>query len=92
MDTPEEVPESRLRDDLVRRKDTHTVDFGSGLGLRGQMAPDNLVFLKAHLYMDKVSIIQPGSTRSTLFHVALVSYHQLNSSTASHQLKEQHSR
>jgi hypothetical protein len=49
VDAPEEVPESRLRDDLVRRKDAHTIDFGSWLGLRGQMTPDDLVFLKAHL-------------------------------------------
>jgi len=45
----EEVPEPRLCDDVVRRKDAHTVDFGSGLGLRGQMTPDDLVFLKAHV-------------------------------------------
>jgi len=45
----EEVPEPRLCDDLVRREDPHTVDFGSGLGLRRQMTPDDLVFLKAHI-------------------------------------------
>ena len=62
MDTPEEVPEPRLRDDLIRCKDAHTVDFRSRFRLRGQMTPDDLVFLKAHLRTDsEVSIIQLSS-------------------------------
>lgn len=46
---PEEVPEARLCDNIVDRKDTHPVDLGSRLGLGGEMPPDNLVFRQAHL-------------------------------------------
>jgi len=49
LQLPEEVPEPRLRDDLIRRKDAHTIDFRSRLGLRRQMTPDDLIFLKAHV-------------------------------------------
>ena len=75
MDTPEEIPEPRLRDDLIRRKDAHTVDFWSWLGLRRQMTPDDLVFLKAHLRIDgEVSVIQLSSFQSTLSHTSLASH------------------
>ena len=47
-DAPEEVPETRLGDDLVRSNDAHAVDFGSRLGLSGQVAPDDLVFGERH--------------------------------------------
>lgn len=42
-----EVPESRLGDNLVGRKDAHAVKLRGGVGLAGQVTPDDLVFLKA---------------------------------------------
>lgn len=47
-DAPEEVPEARLGDDLIGRKDAHAIDFGSRLGLGGEVAAHDLVFLEAH--------------------------------------------
>lgn len=43
----EEVPEPRLGDDHVVRKNAHAVDLGGRVGLSGQMAPNDLVFLEA---------------------------------------------
>lgn len=48
-DAPQEVPEPRLGNDLVRRKDPHAVDLGGGLRLGGQVAANDLVFLERHL-------------------------------------------
>ena len=48
-DAPKEVPETTLRDYVVGRKDTHAVDFGSGIILSGQMAADDLELLERHL-------------------------------------------
>lgn len=45
---PQEIPEPGLGDNLIGRENAHTVDFGSRLRLRGEMASDDLVFLKAH--------------------------------------------
>lgn len=42
---PQEIPESRLGDYFVRRKDAHTVDFGRGVIFCRKMAADNLEFL-----------------------------------------------
>jgi len=42
----EEVPESRLGDDGVGSKDTHPVQLRGRVGLAGQMAPNDLVFLE----------------------------------------------
>lgn len=42
----QEVPETGLGDNLVRGEDAHAVERRSRVGLRGQMAPDNLVLLK----------------------------------------------
>lgn len=39
----QEVPEPRLGDDGVRREDAHAVQLGRGVGLGGQMTPDDLV-------------------------------------------------
>jgi len=39
------VPEPRFGDNLIGRKDAHAVELGGGVGLRGQMAPDDLIFL-----------------------------------------------
>lgn len=46
LDLPElsqEVPEPRLGHDRVRRKDAHAVELGRGVGLGGQVTPDDLV-------------------------------------------------
>ena len=43
----EEVPEPRLGDNIVGRKDTHAVDLRGGVGLAGEVAADDLVFLEA---------------------------------------------
>jgi len=46
---PQEVPESRLGDDLIGREDAHTVYLGIGFTLRGDMTTDDLIFGEAHL-------------------------------------------
>lgn len=38
-----EVPETGLGDNIVRRKDTHAVELWGRVGIRGQMAPNDLV-------------------------------------------------
>jgi hypothetical protein len=43
----EEVPEPRLGDNIVGRKDTHAVDLWGGVGLAREVAADDLVFLEA---------------------------------------------
>lgn len=45
-ETAEEVPVTGLSDDLVRGEDPHAVEAGSRVRLRGQMAPNDLVFLQ----------------------------------------------
>lgn len=40
----EEVPETGLGDDIVGSKDAHAVQLGSWVGVRGQVAPNDLVF------------------------------------------------
>ena len=50
LDLPElaqEVPESRLGDNFIWRKDSHSVKFGLFILFRGQLAPDNGVFREA---------------------------------------------
>lgn len=42
----QEVPEPRLGDDGVGREDAHAVQLGRGVGLRGQIAPNDLVLGK----------------------------------------------
>ena len=46
---PQEIPETRLGNDLIGRKDTHAVDLGGRLSLSGEVATDDLVFLERHL-------------------------------------------
>jgi hypothetical protein len=46
---PQEIPESRLGNDLIGREDAHAVNLGIGLSLRGEMTTDDLIFDKAHL-------------------------------------------
>lgn len=48
MDTPQEVPEAGLGDDLVGREDAHTVNLGGRIMLGGEMAADDLEFLETH--------------------------------------------
>lgn len=45
-ETAKEVPEAGLGNDHIRREDAHAVEAGGRVGLRGQMAPNHLVFLK----------------------------------------------
>lgn len=45
---PQEIPEAGFRDNFIRRKDTHAIDFGGGLRISGEMASYDLVFDKAH--------------------------------------------
>lgn len=42
----EEVPETGLCDNVVGSKDTHAVELGGWVDVSGQMAPNDLVFLK----------------------------------------------
>lgn len=46
---PQEIPESRLGNDLIGREDAHAVYLGIGLTLRGEMTTDDLIFDEAHL-------------------------------------------
>ena len=48
-DAPQEVPETRLRNDFVGREDAHAVDLGGGLMLRWQVTADDLVLVERHL-------------------------------------------
>jgi hypothetical protein len=45
-ETAQEVPETGLGDGLVGREDGHAVQGRRGVSLCGQMAPDDLEFLK----------------------------------------------
>ena len=42
-----EIPETGLGDDLVWRKDTHAVELWRWVGIAGEMAANDLVFLQA---------------------------------------------
>lgn len=46
LETTQEVPVSGLSDRLVRGEDGHAVEGGCRVSLGGQVAPDDLVFLK----------------------------------------------
>ena len=48
-DVPQEVPETRLGDDLIGRKNAHAVDLGGGLMLRWQVTADDLILVERHL-------------------------------------------
>ena len=43
----EEVPESTLGNDIVGSKDAHAVELGCRCAIRGQIAPNDLIFLQA---------------------------------------------
>lgn len=42
----QEVPESRLSDNIVGSEDAHAVQLRGGVGLGGQVAPNDLVLIK----------------------------------------------
>jgi hypothetical protein len=46
---PQEIPESRLGNDLIGCEDAHAVYLRIGFILRGEMATDDLIFNEAHL-------------------------------------------
>ena len=52
----EEIPESWLGDNIIGSEDAHPVELGGRVGLAGQMAPDDLVFLETTWYSN-VSIV-----------------------------------
>ncbi len=45
---PQEIPEARLGDDLIGRKNAHAVDLGGRLCLGGQVPSNDLIFGEAH--------------------------------------------
>ena len=42
-----EVPEPTLRNDIVGSKDAHAVELWCRVGVRGQVTPNDLIFLQA---------------------------------------------
>lgn len=46
----QKVPEPRLGNDRVGREDAHAVQLGRGVGLGGQMAPNDLVLSETPWY------------------------------------------
>lgn len=56
LQAPQEVPVTGLGDDRVRRKDAHAVEPRGGVGLGGQMPPNDLVFVKT-TYEDVSALI-----------------------------------
>ena len=46
---PQEIPESRLGNDLIGCEDAHAVYLGIVFTLRGEMTTDDLIFNEAHL-------------------------------------------
>lgn len=69
--TGEEVPETALSNDRVGRKDAHTVELGSRLGVSGQMAPNDLVFLQATCWATESALSDGQYVRRhvCMFHV-----------------------
>jgi len=67
----EEVPETALSNNRVGRKDAHTVELGSRLGVSGQMAPNDLVFLQATCWATESALSDGQSVRRhvCVFHV-----------------------
>lgn len=57
--TSQEVPEPRFGDRLVGGEDGHAVDLRGGVGLGGQMAPEDLVLVKT-TWRPCVSIAHPS--------------------------------
>jgi hypothetical protein len=43
----EKVPEAGFGNDIIGSEDSHAVELGSGVGLGGEVAADDLVFLEA---------------------------------------------
>ena len=42
-----EVPEAGLGNDIIRSEDAHAVQLRCRVGITGQMAPNDLIFLQA---------------------------------------------
>jgi len=59
LELPQEVPEARLGDDLIRRENPHAIDFRVGVVFGGQMAPDDLELLERHL--DGLANLEDGA-------------------------------
>lgn len=60
LDLPQlgqKVPEAALGNHIIGSEDAHAVEFGSRVGVGGQMAPDDLVFLQATCRADRVSVV-----------------------------------
>jgi len=58
----QEVPEAALGDNLVRRKDAHAVELWCRVGVRGQVTPNDLVFLQATCWANRISaVLRTGS-------------------------------
>lgn len=59
LDLPElskEVPEPRLGHNGVGREDAHAVQLGRGVGLGGQVTPDNLVLVETPYFIQSAAI------------------------------------
>jgi hypothetical protein len=67
----EEVPETALSNNRVGRKNAHTVELGSRLGVSGQMAPNDLVFLQATCWATESALSDGQNVRRHLcvFHI-----------------------
>lgn len=59
LETTQEVPEAGLGDRLVGGEDGHAVQGGRRVGLGGQMAPNDLVFLKTTCNSLSVFVLPP---------------------------------
>lgn len=57
---PQEIPETRLRNDFIGRKNAHAVNLGGGLSLSGEVATDDLEFLERHLGGAGQSTVHPA--------------------------------
>jgi len=75
--TGEEVPETALSNNRVGRKDAHTVELGSRLGVSGQMAPNDLVFLQATCWATESALSDGQNLRRhvCVFHVVRDHHH-----------------
>jgi hypothetical protein len=73
--TGEEVPETALSNNRVGRKNAHTVELGSGLGVSGQMTPNDLVFLQATCWATESALSDGQNVRRHMFVLQLRDHH-----------------
>jgi hypothetical protein len=71
----EEVPETALSNNRVGRKNAHTVELGSGLGVSGQMTPNDLVFLQATCWATESALSDGQNVRRHMFVLQLRDHH-----------------